>query len=492
MRRPQRSKCHRPKGARRSRCLREQAAEAKLRAGSSARGTLPRVTARQIWQRVHERFDPQQPAQTSALRVDRDESPAKVICEALDLPFGIPRVMLTGTIGTGKTTELFRVADDRRSKELVIFLQIDRHFQETVGDIAALHTVSPWEVCFLAGLAILRAAEAIGFELPESHRRELGQAWQAAARASGAEDVPAQVDVAKLAKQVVVLASTTVGGPVGAGLQVLGAVAEAGRWSLSFGRRPKPLYDSDQRARTVLQCVNTLIGLVQQHARPVLLVLDGLDRLKDVARAKDLFVDSQMISGLDCRLVVCGPFALRHSQYAAAVSSSFAQVVPLVNLPVLQHDNPSTPGPGIDFFRALFHRRVADLGAGAKGLVPPHLLDKLAYYGGGRARSFVTMIRRLSEVAYIADVAEATEPLVDRVLQERRLHQETGLHRGHLRVLQAIADDPQHALVEDSLVEELLVSGSLLPFPNNSEWYYPNPLLMMHMVKPSAGPTKLA
>lgn len=453
------------------------------------------MSARPIWQRVHERFDPQQPAQDAAQRVDREESPARVICEDLDLPFGIPRMLLTGTVGTGKTTELFRIADERRKKELVIFLQLDRHFQETVGDPAALETVSPWEVCFLAGLSILRAAEAIGFQLPESHLRDLGQAWQAAARAAGAEDVPAQVDVAKIAKQIVVLASTAVGGPVGVGLQVLGAVADAGRWSLTFGRKEKKLHDSDQRARTVLQCVNVLIGLVQQHARPVLLVIDGLDRVKDVTRARDLFVDSQMIAGLDCRLVVCGPFALRHSQYAAAVPAGFKLVVPLVNLPVLDHEDPANPaklGPGVDFFRALFLRRVSDLGSRAPQLVPPHLLDRLAYYSGGRARSFVTMVRRLSELAYTADAAAADEAMVDRVLRERRLQQETGLHRGHLRVLQAIADDPQHALVEDSLVEELLVTGSLLPFPNQSEWYYPNPLLLMHMVKPSAGPTKSA
>jgi hypothetical protein len=448
-----------------------------------------RLMSRSVWQRVHDRFDPQQPARDHAFRVEREGSPAGVICETLDLPFGVPRAMLTGTVGTGKTTELFRIAEERQSKELVIFLQLDRHFYETVGDAAALQTVSPWEVCFLAGLSILRAAEAVGFELPEIHRLELAQAWQAAARASGADHAP-EVDVAKLAKQVAVLVSGAVGGPMGAGLQILGAVADAGRWSLPFGRRPKLLHDGDSQARTILQSVNTLIGLVQQHVRPVLLILDGLDRIKDVARAKDLFVDSQMIASLDSRLVVSGPFALRHSQYAAAVSSSFAHVAPLVNLPVLRQDDPRQPGPGIGFFRALFHRRAGDLGAQATGLVPPPALDRLAYYSGGRARSFVTMVRRLAEVAYIADTAGATDAMIDRVLDERRLHQETGLHRGHLRVLQAIADDPQHALVEDPLVEELLVSSSLLPFPNKSEWYYPNPLLMMHVLKPSAGSTK--
>lgn len=447
------------------------------------------MTIRSLWQQVHERFDPQQPVHDRAWRVEREQSPTAAICETLDLPFGIPRALLTGTVGTGKTTELFRIAEDRRAKELVIFVQLDRHFEQTVGDAAALHTVSPWEVCFLSGLAILRAAEALGFALPKIHYRDLAQAWQAAARASGADPVP-EVDVAKLAKQIVVLISGAATGPAGAGLQLLGAVAEAGQWSIPFGRRPRPLRDGDPPSRTVLQCVNTLIGLVQQHARPVLLIVDGLDRIRDEQPAKDLFVDSQMIANLDCRLIVCGPFALRHSQSAAAVSANFARVAPLVNLPVLRKDNPSEPGTGIDFFRKLFQQRVANLGSQAAGLLPTPLLDRLAYYSGGRARGFVTMVRRLAEVAYIADTPAANEALVKRVLDERRLLQETGLHSGHLRVLQAIADDPRHGLVEDALVDELLASGSLLPYPNESEWYYPNPLLTMHLVKPSAGSMK--
>lgn len=444
---------------------------------------------RPVWQRLHERFDPQQPANDPVWRVEREGSPAKVVGETLDLPFGIPRAMVTGTVGTGKTTELLKIADDRKAKELVIVLRLDNHFTFTVGDPAAIQTVSPWEVCFLAGLAILRAAEENGFVFPEIHRRELALAWKAAATAAGAEQVP-EIDVAKLAKQLAVSVSTFVGGPAGAVLTALSGVAEAGRWSLPFGRQPKVLADGDMSVRSVLQSVNLLIGLVQKSVRPVLLIVDGLDQIRDVARAKALFVDSQMIASLDSRLVVSGPFALRHSQYAAAVSSSFAHVAPLVNLPVLRQDDPTELGPGVPFFRELYQRRVAGVGARASDLLADPLLARLAYYSGGRVRSFVTMIRRLSEVAYTADAPAITEPMVERVLDERRRHQETGLHRGHLRVLQAIADDPEHALVEDPLVEELLVSASLLPFPNESEWYYPHPLLMMHKLKPSGGPTK--
>lgn len=446
------------------------------------------MSPRDLWEKIHQRFDPLEPAAERAKRMDREGSPVEQILKLLELPFGTPRLLLTGTVGTGKTTELFRVAEAREARDLVVILRLDRHFRTTVGDEAALFALSPWEVCFLAGLAVLRAAETIGFKLPKAHARDLEQAYSAAARASGAEDIP-EVDVLKLAKQMAVIVSSAVAGPLGTGLQALGSIAEAGRWSVPLGRRPHLLNDSDQAARSVLQCVNTLIGLVQQHARPVLLVIDGLDQIAKKEKARELFVDSQMIADLECRLIVSGPFALRHSQLAAAVSAKFTQVSPLVNLPVLRQDDPRERGPGIPFFRGLFQKRIAELGPRAATLLPEPLLDELAYYSGGRVRSFMQMIQRTAEEAYVTD-GPATEAAVKSVLRERRLQQEMGLHTGHLRVLQEVVDNPAHRLPDDPLVDELLTSFSLLPYPNESEWYYPNPLLTIHLIKPSAGSTR--
>jgi hypothetical protein len=43
--------------------------------------------------------------------------------------------------------------------------------------------------------------------------------------------------------------------------------------------------------------------------------------------------------------------------------------------------------------------------------------------------------------------------------------------------------DPAHLLPDEESVEDLLDSFYLLPYPNESEWYYPHPLLTMHLVK---------
>lgn len=445
-----------------------------------------RMSRRPLWELLFQRFDPEQPAEQPEWRAHRPLSPAEAIGKALDRPFGIPRVLLTGTVGTGKTTELLRIAQARATKEFVVFLNLERHFHEVVGDPAALQQVSPWEVCFLAGLALLRSAEErLAFVFPESHLRDLGKAWAALAKASGEVEKAPELDVAKLAKSMVLLASsaaTAAGGPaaVGTGLSALASVADAVKWSLPLGLEKRALPDQDSQVQTLLRCVNVLIGLVQQRASKVLLILDGLDRIEAFDRAKALLLDSQLIGQLSCRTVVCGPFALRRDGAIVNVRG-FSDVPPLVNVPVLSQADPAKPGPGVAFLSDLYARRVADLGA--EGLIPQPLLERMAYYSGGRAREFVVFIRRLSEFAWDEGADVATATLVDRVLDERRRRRETGLHRGHIRLLEEVAADPDHRLPEDELAYKLLTYGALLPYPDGSEWYYPHPLLTLNLVR---------
>jgi hypothetical protein len=451
------------------------------------------MSRRAVWREVYDRFDPERPAGVAAWRADRAQSPAEAIAESLDMPFGDPRVLLMGTVGTGKTTELLRLAEARAGKELVIFLDLERHFADVLGDAPALQHVQSWEVCFLAAMALIRvASERLGYELPEAHLRDLGRAWATLAKTTGATVAAPQIDLPTAARAMVVLTSAItplvatppVATGLAVGLKTLEAAAGAVKWALPVGVGKRALPDQDSDMQTLLACVNVLVGLVQKQSSRVLLILDGLDRIRDLDRAKALFVESQMIAQLACPIVVCGPFALRHDPAITAVRR-FTEIRVLVNEPVLLEANPVQHGPGVRFFCELFDRRTADLAAPA--LLPRPLLEQLAYRSGGRARDFVRFIRELAKVAWQADAPAATEAQVARVLDEQRRLRETGLHKGHIRLLEAIAEDPRHELPEGELAQELLSYGSLLPYPNESEWYYPHTLLTMNLVRPTSG-----
>lgn len=96
------------------------------------------MSRRPIWETIYKRFDPERPAEDKATRADRPLSPAEAIGHSLDMPIADSRILLTGTVGTGKTTELMRLAEAREGKEFVVFLDLERHFSEVVRDSPAL------------------------------------------------------------------------------------------------------------------------------------------------------------------------------------------------------------------------------------------------------------------------------------------------------------------------------------------------------------------
>lgn len=439
------------------------------------------MSRRAVWERLYERFDVDEHVTDPCWRADRAVSPAAKIVEILASPFASDaRILVTGTAGTGKTTELLRVAAARASHELVVFLDVARHF-ERLGRTAGLQHVSSWEVCFLVGLALCRAAEdRLGASFLEVSRKELESAWAGLARASGTPQ-PRQLDVARLGEAIVAAGVVIIGDPAGSAPGTVSrAAVEAARasWNLPMGTSSKRILDDDERAKAMLDAVNRLIGEIQVRHRPVLLVLDGLDRIQGLERVRELFVESEMLARLTCRTLASAPGALRQHSMALAVPRF--QFQPLVNEPVRDLNDPVRPGPGLPFFTDLFLRRTHDLDGEA--LIAQPLLDRIACYSGGLARDFVTMIRLIATRAWQVDVPAATEEIVESVIDQERRLLETGVHRGHIAVLEAVMRDPDHRLPADDLVWELLTRAWLLPYPGRSIRFYPHPLLTRHLL----------
>lgn len=450
------------------------------------------MSRRDLWETVYKRFDPFRPAENPAWRAERIRSPASKIIQRVAMPFGNTRALLTGTTGTGKSTELLRIAEARSGQDLVVVLDLHRHFSEVVGDEQALRNVSAWEVVFLAGLAVARAAEELlPYPIPDAQMRELAAAWEKVAKATETPRTQGiQIDAGALARAMIVVASAALplaGAPAAAaavGLKVLEAAAGAIRWNVPVGQASRRRRDQDAEMQTLLHAANAIIGYVQTKATRILLIIDGLDRIAELDRAEELFIESELIAQLECRVVASGPFALRSSPAASAVPR-FNLVLPLVNEPVMDPRVPAARGPGVDFFCELYRRRTEDLHT--PDLVTRPLLEELAYYSGGRARDFVKLIRALAEQAWLDDALQATEAVVAGVLDSCRRLLETGLDDGHIKVLEGVMADPRHRIPSDAKARELLTYGQLLPYPNESEWYYPHPLLTKHLIRPSDG-----
>lgn len=140
----------------------------------SGRRTLAAVAESQsaeqkVWAELYERFDPEKPAFDRAWRVERKYSPAKELARELARPMGgHKRFMVLGGLGSGKSTELYGIAEDRSREGLVVFVELVRHFEKRVGDAAALDRVQPWEVLLTRRhLGVLRTLLKNPDELPD-------------------------------------------------------------------------------------------------------------------------------------------------------------------------------------------------------------------------------------------------------------------------------------------------------------------------------------
>lgn len=436
----------------------------------------------QFWKEVYDRFNPESTPENRAWWVSRPYGPAQRILESLRGGLAQPRVLLFGTRGTGKTTELFQVADGIGPDRLAVYLDIHHHLEERVRDGAAIDLLKAWEVLYFVGLAALRVGvESVGAAPLVEEAKRLGEAIRHLHLRDG-EAAP-EVDAMRLAGQMLVGTGGLLGGAAGVGLQMLGAAAGASSWRIRVGRRTEAHDDQDERVWRLLEAVNAVIDATARGGRRLVLLLDGLDRISREQTADEIFVQSGLLSRLRFdAMVAVGPVSLRRQGKLGTVRGFRTEIVHEV--PVLDFDDPRRDGRGVDFFVELWGRRTQDLTGGA---CPDDILRRAARFSGGRTRSFQRIVRDLAEAAYAARSPTVDRAWLDTVLNGMRLELEEGITRADLALLRQVMDDPRRLPDERDRYTDLLERFLLYPYPNQSTWYYPNPLLMLGpLLGPSA------
>lgn len=466
------------------------------------------MSLREFWATVRSRFNPRESDQRRWL-VERANSPVKKINQVLTSAVrngqSTRTILLSGGIGAGKSSELYRVATQQQQNYLVVVFDLEDHL-ERISAGGALEKIEPWEVVLLAGLGAWKLGTNHGYFDSASSRDQLKQIKDAfdALKKDLAHDDNPDVDLAKVASSVSFLATATtaaasgVGAPAaigaGAGLSKIVGEALAG---MRFGHSSK-LEDQLPSVQQLLAAVNAVLLALAQRARPVLFVLDGLDRVKSIDRANRLFVESSLLTKLAASVLLSSPFAFHHSVHAQNIRG-FERVEKLYNERVFVVDphNPyslSVDPEGVRFFRALFDKRVTDLLRSVSQPFEPvasALFDRLVLASGGRPRAFVRLVHLVAEnvVMRLDEQPESpsfvTKEDVDDAVDNARRNVEGNLADQDFDVLRHVIESAQHLPRERSpLWLELLTTDRVLAYSNGSEWYFPHPLLLEHRLRP--------
>ena len=463
-------------------------------------GILRAVSAiRKFWDEIQEIFDPELPVEEPALFAERDReyNPLARLEKLLKRPTQLNcKYLVAGTVGNGKTSELNHLGVVLSKHRTIIQLDLWRHFQASVGDPAALSRLDPWELLGLLGLAIYRAgAERLGHTW--KGEQDTLQKVLEELRKVDQGDGPS-IDIPRLAKGMVVAASSAAGAVVGGlpgalagskvagtALTMLGATVDSTSWSWKIGTVKK--HREDQEVRGVLNAVNAMIMALQaEYGHRLLLLVDGLDRA-DAARIRTLFVDSALLGELVCDAVWIAPGAV---QLLENNIRGF-ELQELCNVPVLLRADPSKPGRGLEFFRSLVTKRLAQVRKQVTGAppepFPDPLVDRLAYYSGGVSRDFVRMVRMAAGEAWEAEAVALTPEIVEFTLREARRLKEAQMNSEEIQLLERLMLDPSHMRPPGPVAAALAAQQRMLAYPNETTWYYPHPLLTLKLLNPGRG-----
>lgn len=448
-------------------------------------------TKQDWWREVYRRFDPWRPAE-AAWRVTRPRSPAAQIALQIGTGVGPLRYVLLGTPGSGKSTELKALADAARVGHLVISHDVGTHFHETLRDDAALQRVRPWEVLFLLGLAVFRAGDQhFRVHFPETLcERFEGAAGRALLPGTAGNGSSTSVSIVKLAKSVAVLVGGAVGGPGAVrAIETLTSVGDAAEWTVPLGKDDRALTDQDAPVQDLLDAVNLLVEHLQKEKGPLLLVTDGLDRVDDFETNRWLFQRSRVLGRLAASTVFAAHLSLDLRGLVGNLPGFHRSK--LANVQVLDPHEPTLPGAEIPFLVDVWEHRTADLRDrwAAPGVpIPREDLERLAMFSGGLLRDFAHLVQGVAMDVLTTGADQADAACVDRAIKERRTVREDPWSARHERVLREVL---QHRSLPDlsseadgiTFVEQLVDSFQLLPYPNESLWWYPHPLLTLSRLR---------
>jgi hypothetical protein len=402
-----------------------------------------------FWKPIARAFDPRRPiaiGDPDHYYVARPDSPLGNLATELMVNLNNPRkIILAGHRGSGKSSELAKLAGDLASEAAVIWIDAQSTFN--------MFDVGNTELLLSLGTAI--------------HR-----------------EVPVNKEFEALKDSLSTYIQEKIGGTTAAlTTEALKKVGLDFRHTL-FDKETRRKIEIPPILGDVVNKVNLIIAAAQKKTkRPLLIVLDGLDRL-DLEAARPLFVNNQLLAEPQCHIIFTVPISLYCSiQRQLAQEQGFMPVY-LPNVKLHPRDSQERIPEGFALMQQIVVKRLRGL---APEAIASEALDLFIEMSGGLIREMITLIERTCIMAIRAGVRQIDRPLAEKAVSEYRLDKARALtydyyyeemarihETGQLTARCEKDYQGKEFVVSYELVEGLYV----LCYSNEDPWYDVHPIML--------------
>jgi len=285
------------------------------------------------------------------------------------------KTLFTGHRGSGKTTELARLAEKLKPTHTVV--PVD------AGGLLNLGDVDYADLLVVLGLRVFQEAQRSGVKLDEAKLDDLlfwykTRIFEESGRGKLESEVGGELN-AVIARFSIKLTSDA---PY---------------------RREHVRAEAQAHLSDLLERLNVLLEDLQAKSqRRTLVIVDGLEKMYDQSQVRDLFCQgANVLLAPRCRIIYTVPLALYHTNDFAQVRMAFPRNFALPNIKTVEQDGRSPCPEGREALLEVLNCRLMP------GLLAPEAAERLVDLCGGLLKELIGLARAA-------------------VLRARRLHGEQG------------------------------------------------------------------
>lgn len=439
---------------------------------------------RKMWAMISNLFSPFDPVPPSLLDEWFVERPDRRIERLVSLlsPDKLPgQHILVGQPASGKSSELTKLASELRKQYDALVIRFD------MTDNTDVERANPVEVIFLMGAAIFKAAAAELSDRRQPNRQLLENLK------SGLETLvhthtankKFEVNLDKLLAGLIVFGGAALAGPIGAAagftissgtsktVQTLAQRFIPFRFTSGTNTQVVRRLEVEPDVEAMIDGLNAIIDDVTQRAeQPLVLLVDGLDKLRDPDIISLNFLEKQFLSGPNCSVLYTGPLDLLYSPQFGSVRARF-RIVPYSHVKLYDRHHPNAVAPdAYDVMRQVVYRRLESEQFEPEAIIVPDVLHLLINGSGGVMRDLIRLMQSATLEAELAGKDRIEEREAKRVLNELRRQLMAQLTPDYHEVLQHVHETHQRAGGDEGEKCDLMLRNDIvLGYVNDDIWF---------------------
>ncbi|MBI4641766.1 MAG: ATP-binding protein [Candidatus Tectomicrobia bacterium] len=419
------------------------------------------------WLQVRQQFNPQEVLagkRGQAFYTDRADSPERdVLITFNPKETSPPKALLAGHRGCGKTSLLVRLLEHFKDDYFLVYFDIEHNVDK--------ERFTQVDLLYLIGGAIYNIAEQEQFNPNRNLFADLASAVYTLVYQKKQKVKDETLNAIEFVKGVLCFGAKMLGSNLGEALA--NAALKPFTFTAGVSEEIAHKREVQPQVQKVVNCVNRIIGDVESKAgKPLLLVVDGLDKIVQEKLVDLLFLESRALQGPVCCALYTVPMSLYQS--FPRLRQDFRYFFFLPNVKLWQRNDDSTRDPqGYETMHQVVAHRLNMISA--PDLIAPDVLNILIHSSGGVVRWLITLFHDacIEAQKISADVIteQAARGAISRNARGFQIGQDTERLKELLHV--RAQKNPSGSILSRRLLQDQFI----LAYSNDSAWFDAHPLL---------------